>query len=381
MASAAPLLQPANAVGANLLPTEDEEGCMGKAKTAGKQGLKVGGYYCGIAVGVILLIACIGQAISFYAVTLGCGPHVVGDMYAFPGGGKSEGGGPAFNLLPQDFLLSERARTFWGVPVDVIPSTFAGSASGAQVGTWWRNSGPLFYTYTYEDIANSKLTVYMRANFWVPWMSYRIKRCDGKGPVVTLSENGYWVHNKIRAMFRMNQAQSFGIWFDGEKVAEAQEVKTGFPSLTLSNVTTGAELSSAILSQRHFHGDKDQWYVHNHIKTKLPYYITAALTLPFAFDEIEDKSAKAFAGAMTPAPTFFLEPPAATIEVEAPAALKEEMPALKLAKDAEAEAPAAVEVEAPAAVKEEMPVLKVAKDAKEEKATVTISTEKAEHHV
>lgn len=265
---------------------------------------------------VVFVLAVIAQAAMYSVFTLGCGPKAIGEHYAYPGGAESNFGDGAYNLVPGATLLSEREHNFWGWPMDVLPANVAATAAGAQVGTWWRNAGIFFYTYTYEDIANSKLTMYMRQDFLKPWLSYRIARCDGKGPIITFSESGHWVNNKVRSIFRMNQAQSFSIWFDSEKVADAQEVNNGYPSLTITNITNGKEVAASILNNRNFHGNRDQWYVHNLEHNSMPYFVAQAVSLPFAYTEVDVKTkiakAKADADAKEgqpppKAPAYFLD--------------------------------------------------------------------------
>jgi len=353
---------PANT--APLLPPDDE-GYADKAKRTGKAACKKGAQYCGIGFLAIFVLAFIAQLIIYFGfITLGCGPRAIGQDYHFPGGGKSNYGDADYNLLPQDFLLTERERSWWGWPLDVIPSNVAAAASGAQVGTWWRNSGPLWFTYTYEDISNSKLTAYMRVNFFVPWTSYKIARCDGKGPVFTFTERGHWMNNKIRRIMRMNQASQYYVYADGELVADAKEVETGFPSLTIDNHTTGDETSSALLSSRHFHGDKDQWYTHNKVSSGVPYYVTAAISLPFAYRAMEVKSQTGAsdkdAAKPTIAPQFLLKPAGKGLAKVA-------------AKDVELD-------KTPAAVEQKMPVSKVVAT-KEEKASATPMAQVEQHLV
>lgn len=268
---------------------------------------KVAGGCCGCIV-VVLLVLFIWQGVFYAFVTAGCGPHAIGDNYLYPGGGTSEYGGPAYNLLPRNSLITESPPSAWGKKMDVFPANDAATSSGAQVGTWWRNNGPLFSTFTYEDIQNSKLTAYMRPNFFVPWKSLRIARCDGTGPIITLSESGNWVTNHIRSLFRVNQAQSYGIWFDDVKMAQVQEVSSGYPSLTATNISTGIEIGSALLKDRDFHGKFDQWYVANAKDNSMPFWIVSALSVPFAYDEVDKKEAAMAAGDMkapppTPAPS------------------------------------------------------------------------------
>jgi len=340
-----------------LLPPDEDEGFVANAKRGGKAACKTGCTYCAIGFFGLFILAFICQLILYFGfITLGCGPRAIGEGYHFPGGGKSNYGDAAYNLLPQDYLLSQRERSWWGWPLDVIPSNLAAAASGAQVGTWWRNAGPLWWTYTYEDISNSKLTAYMRVNFFVPWMSYKIARCDGKGPVVTFTETGFFIHNRIRRLFQMNQASQYSVYFDGELVADAKEVRHGYPSLTVNNHTTGDEASSSILSGRHFHGNMDQWYIHNKMSSQMPYYVTAAMSLPFAYAEMDAKSKKGAAAAAhdaakpTQSPQFLLKPVGtglakiaakyAELDKE-PAAVEQAMPTAKVVATKEEERPAA----------------------------------------
>jgi len=363
---------------APLLPPEDQgdggDSCLKQAKRSGKTACKKGAYYCGIGFLGLFVLAFIVQLILYFGfITLGCGPRAIGPGYHFPGGGKSKFGDAAYNLLPQDYLLSERTRSWWGWPLDVIPSSLATTAGGAQVGTWWRNTGPLWYTYTYEDISNSKLTAYMRANIFVPWMSYKIARCDGKGPVITFTEGGYWIHNKIRRLMRMNQASQYAIYSDGEFVADAKEVETGTLSLTILNHTTGDETSSSLLNNRHFHGSMDQWYVHSKEISQIPYYVTGAMSLPFAYAAMEEKGktgAKAKEAAKpTQAPQFLLKP-VGTAKVAAkyaeldkePAAVEQKMPTVKVV-----------------ATKEEMPTVEVV--ATKEEKTVATPVARVDQHL
>jgi len=287
-----------------LLATDDDsQGFIPKCKDKMKGGAKQGGKVCIGGCLAVFLVLCIVQAVMYAAVTTGCGPKAIGADYSFPGGGKSANGSAAFNLIPQLSLLAERKVAFWGWAFDLLPANDAGSTAGAQTGTFWRNNGPLFYTYTYEDIANSKLTVYMRKRFWMPYMSYMIARCDGKGPIYTFSEGHNWISNKIRKFFSMNQAQTYLLYADNELVANVQEVGgNGYPSLTLNDVENGKEEGSAILKERNFHGNSDQWYISNHFLDEAPYFLTAMIALPTAYGEAEAKIAKSMQNEKPPTP-------------------------------------------------------------------------------
>lgn len=258
-------------------------------------------YTCGVVIGIYLL-ALFGNVIFYWVCTFGCGPKLIGDNYPYPGGGTGPNGGPTFNLLPKVSILAERDHSMWGWPMDVMPGNEAGTVAGAQVGTWWRNKGWIFSSYLYEDIQESKKTLYMRPNFWLPWMSYKLARCDGKGPVFTFSENGHWMQNKMRSWFRMNQAQTYGIWMDGEQVARVDEVSSGYPSLTITNTTLGKdggtpEVASSILTRRNLHHRFDMWLAKNKAIDSMPFFVNSAITVPFAFSEIDAKIAKAGAKA------------------------------------------------------------------------------------
>jgi hypothetical protein len=277
-----------------LLAADDaNQGFVPKLKDKLKGGAKKGAMTCIGACFAIFVVVLIIQGVIYSAVTAGCGPKAIGDDYVFPGGGKSANGTAAYNLVPQLALMAERSCGMWGCAFDMLPANEAGATAGAQTGTFWRNSGPLFYTYTYEDIANSKLTAYMRKRFWMPFMSYTIARCDGKGPTYTFTEGSNWISNKIRSLFRVNQAQTYQLYADGNFVANVQEVNSGYPSLTLNDEESGKEKGSAILKERDFHGDSDLWLASNSYSNELPYFLTAMVALPEAFDQAEIKTAKA----------------------------------------------------------------------------------------
>lgn len=226
-------------------------------------------------------------------MTAGCGPTAIGADYSYPGGGTSMNGTAKDNLIPQLSLLAEREPNFWGWAFDLLPANKAGSTAGAQAGTFWRNTGILFDIYTYEDIANSKLTLYMRKRFWMPYMSYMIARCDGKGPTYSFTEGGNWISNKIRALFHMNQAQTYLLYADDELIGNVQEITNGYPSLTVNEEKSGKERASVILKERDFHGGSDLWLVTNRYHDSLPYFITATIALPMAYETAQNKKASA----------------------------------------------------------------------------------------
>lgn len=258
-----------------------------------KQKLKRAGRWCasfcaGIAA-VLFILTWIVQGIIYWYATFGCSPKDFGS-YEFPGGGTSNLGGPEYNLVPQISLLTESPPNWIGESFAVLPSNEMSTAAGAPVGTWWRVGGPIFDTYTYEDVANSRVTIYMRRNLLRIGMSHRIGRCDGKGPLITFTEGSNWFMNRIRLLFKFNQALSFKIYVDNDLVAVAEETSLGFPSVTFRNQQTGEEVGSSVLSNRHFHGQYDQWLVNNqNSKTVFPYFVSNAASLLFAFNTARHK--------------------------------------------------------------------------------------------
>jgi len=292
------------ASGQPLLPEEPAPSLKEKAREGVKKGCK--------GLGLVLLglyvIAIIVQACIYAVVTTGCGPKMIGEDYSYPGGGKSEYGDATFNLVPERALLIESEHTMWGWPMNVFPaSEAAGTTDGANTGTWFRNTGPLFYIYCYEDIANSKITMYMRSNFWLPWVSYKIARCDGKGPTVTFSEYGHWMSNKVRAIFRTNQRHQYSVYLDGEMAAEVQDIDSSVESLTFTNTTVkgGKQSASSVLKGIDHHGKHNEWLIINKraATNSMPYWVANAVTVPFAYTRAAKDQAAEEAKFGTPAPS------------------------------------------------------------------------------
>lgn len=227
-------------------------------------------------------LICAAQFACFYWATLGCSASKL-EGYTYPGGGKNA----SFNLMPAIHLLAERPPLWYGSAFEVIPSNEASTVAGAPVGTWWQTPGPIFPIYTYEDVANSQTTVYMRRKLLRLGQSHVIQRCDGKGPVVHFSEGWSFFSNRLRKWLKMNQAMSYKIYVDDALVAVAEETQQGFQSITFRGVqeeNKGRELASSVLQSRHFHGKYDVWLVQNKEEdVMLPDYVSSATTLLYAF--------------------------------------------------------------------------------------------------
>lgn len=277
----APLTGPGKKGDESLLK-KVQKGCCGQdGQSVGK---KVGKGCCGcLAVTFILMWALQGLIYWFTTSLAGCSAGALSN-YDYPGGGTSDAGGAVFNLVPRISLLVERPTTSYGDAFDVIPSNEASTINAAPAGAWYRTWGPIYYTYTYEDVANSKTTAYMRANLLRLGQSHRIERCDGQGPDVWFEEGTNYFSNRLRRLFSMNQAYTFKIYQNGELVVLAEEtgMASGFPSMSFRNITTNKMQASSVLKDRSFHGKYDEWLVSNHESLTLPYYVTSAATMLFA---------------------------------------------------------------------------------------------------
>merc|ERR1719362_1824061 len=182
-------------------------------------------------------------------------------------------------------LLIERNPWFWGEAFYVFPSSSANTISGGQVGTWWRTWGPIFETYTYEDMS-SKTTIYMRRNLLRFGSSHRIARCDGKGPYITFTEGSNFLGNRIRALLGYNQAMSFKIYSDNDEVGIAEESAGDVPSLIFRNMHNDL-IATSVLADRNFHGTKHEWLIKVNNRTqKVPHFVQNAATLLFAFHNL-----------------------------------------------------------------------------------------------
>jgi len=137
-----------------------------------------------------LLLGGILQFLCFHFATVKCGSGSPPDDYAFPGGGHGLYGGPEVNLVPRHSLVVENLPRWYGMAFDVYNATVMGTIAGAPQGTWFRTWGPMFSTYTYQDVQHSQPTIYMRSSWQSIIFQYNddyIMRCDGKGDVVRLS--------------------------------------------------------------------------------------------------------------------------------------------------------------------------------------------------
>lgn len=308
------------------------------------------------------------QALTYYYATLGCGPRAL-EKYTYPIGQKGPMGTGKTNLVPMISLLTQKNKHWGRDGFDDIPSNAASNAHASPVGTWFRYWGPVFYTMVYMDSVNSMPLMYMRRNLLRIGIAYQIVRCDqGTGGYssnstgilckpqpganidgekvdvckdgrehfydkVEITEGAYWMSNKWREMWGMQQGSSFNVYVDGEKKAVAQRVMHDVRSFTFRDPNKSGnqrEYASGLLKGRHWHGEaKDEWLVQNQHNSPLPYYIINAATTYLAF-QIADQRAymtKKANSHTTPKPSsLFLEDLEAQPVV--PSKMAAEVPAL-----------------------------------------------------
>jgi len=185
--------------------------CWEKLSPESKRKVKLAvGGFCGV---LVMLFAAIWllQGIIYFGVTSmsGCSASAL-EGYSFPGGGTSNLGGASVNLLPRISTLAEREDNdlFMSRVFDVVPTNDEGEPSGGTSGVWYRTWGPIFPVYTYQDIANSKVTLYMRRKIW-QGTTHVIGRCDGQGELVTFTEGAVGhVMNLLRSAMEGNHDET-----------------------------------------------------------------------------------------------------------------------------------------------------------------------------
>mmetsp|Transcript_28283 Transcript_28283/g.76611 ORF Transcript_28283/g.76611 Transcript_28283/m.76611 type:complete len:355 (-) Transcript_28283:89-1153(-) len=237
---------------------------------------------CGCLLTVFVLVWLLQGWMYLWATNLqGCRP---GALQGFNYDGDADPqDDPAKNLVPMRTILHQRAPWTVSVPFDVFLASEA-TREVRQVGTWWRIWGPIFYTYTYEDML-SMTTIYMRRNLLRLGSSHRMARCDGKGPMITLTEGTNWFGNRMRTLFRYKQAQTFKIYLDDNLVGMVEETTGEAPSLTLRNMNLDV-LGSAVLNSPAAHPDAQEWFVTNNETMPMPYFVGNAASLLYAFHEM-----------------------------------------------------------------------------------------------
>jgi len=246
----------------------------------------------GCCVTLFILVWIVQGCCYWYGLNFGCSASKL-EGYKFPGAEAGEKFTKEENLVPRIALLAERDPSKYGASFDVIPSNIASAVSEAPVGVWWRTWGPLFNTYIYEDVHASKTIIYMRRNMLRLGLSHRIGRCDGKDEGYTLNEGTFWFSNKIRALFGLNQAQTYHLYKGSEFIGLVQETNRGTPSLTVG-AEDGTEMGSGVLQSRHFHGSKDEWLTKTEKGSDIPFYVTESIAALAAFQllDVKTKSSK-----------------------------------------------------------------------------------------
>lgn len=228
------------------------------------------------------------QWIMFHWATYNCG-SLPAD-YNFPGGGTGQlkngnWTGPETNLLPRNARIVGRAPSIYGEAFDVFNATDQGMLVSAPVGSWFRTWGPWFFTYTYQDTLYSKETVYMRPTIlgMTGFMTeLKVMRCDGKGDVLKYSEGTAVVGNQIRSIMQSNTGRMLKLLIDGEVKAVVEETYHGTKSATFQTEGHSKRvLGSCVLTDTK--DGYNSWFAHNARDSPLPFYMTDAVAVDYAF--------------------------------------------------------------------------------------------------
>lgn len=251
-----------------------------------------------VLVVVVGLIAYQGG--KYWWATTGCNP---GNLQGYDYANGIE------DLLPVDTLLIEQKKV-WNDQFAVYPATKDGLQKGGSEGIFFRIWGPLFYTYGYQDVLGNKILTIRPALFAIG-DAHVLTRCDGRGDTWTSSEGMHWFPNQMRALFGMFVSAEYNIYNGSTPVALSQQVGHGSQQqLIFHKYTSGEEIGSALLSNRHYHGRYDQWFVEDQQKSPLPAYVTSSIAVLLAYKSLDEKRALKAADkeeTTTLMPTFLME--------------------------------------------------------------------------
>lgn len=249
------------------------------AKRCCKGCAKISAGLCGILVVLLAIL----QGVLYWWATMKCNPRSLKD-YEYPGGGHDD-------LVPPDSLLVEQEPRWWGNSFINIPANKAGLANGASTGVYFRTWGPLWYTYTYQDILGQQ-TFVVRDRPLAFGGSHKIMRCDGTGPSYVVGEGGHLIMNMIREIFGMYTSRVYNIWEGNTLVAVSEKLGGGGQShkqLIFRDPAKATPFATAFLAHRNYHGVYDQWFVESTPNTTLPNFVPNAATMLMAFPTAEAK--------------------------------------------------------------------------------------------
>jgi len=263
---------------------------------------------------VFVLLVILVQAALYWWATLHCSTSAL-KGYSYPGGGSD-------NLVPADSLLVEQAPRWWGASFINIPADSAGLSTGASTGVYFRTWGPLWNTYTYEDVLGMK-TFVVRDRPLAIGGSHKLMRCDGEGPSWVVSEGSHWLMNGIRSLFGMYTSRVYNVWKGDTLVAVTEKLGgTGqsHKQLIFRDPNKAEPFASAFLKDRHYHGEFDDWFVQTNKNSSLPNFVPNSVAMLMAFATAKEKS-------HSPKPSEFLEdtPSAAALAVEVPATARQQV--------------------------------------------------------
>jgi hypothetical protein len=253
--------------------------------------------YCGGGCCACFCLAIILQLGLYWWATGGCGPIALKGMdWKAIQDADSPAGGSSVNLIPSCAAMKDAGKNWWGpmYALFAINGEQCQTQSATQkVGTFWRNWGPFWYTYTYKLKSgdSSKMLFYMRNNPWMPWMSYKMGSCDGNY-TATFSEGSLWFKNKWRNVFHTSTPAGFYLYVKGGRtwyIDENSETQVSsddaHPAYTIYDKSGIKAMATALVDLNS--QTKGTWLLDSRVSgetpDQIPFWVTVAITLPDAF--------------------------------------------------------------------------------------------------
>lgn len=241
---------------------------------------------CGKWLSIIFLVTTLllvsYQAAKYYYAVMGCSPGNL-KHYDYPFG--------TVNLLPQYAVLVEQQK-IWHDSFAVYPADVDGLMKGGSIGQFYRIWGPIFYTYAYQTIESNTL-LWIRPALISIGDAYLFERCDDKGGRWEFGEGVHYLENMVRSVFGMFVTAEYNVYNGSTLKAISQKVGQGGQSQVIfAEYTSGNQIASGLLNDRHYHGQYDKWFVEDKKTSLLPAYVTQSITVLAAFDSLDAKRAK-----------------------------------------------------------------------------------------
>lgn len=230
---------------------------------------------------VLILLTFGIQLILYKWATLKCSASHLKN-YSYPGGGEK-------GLVPLDSLLVQQDPRWWGSSFINIPSNKDGLSNGASTGVYYRTWGPLWWTYTYQDIMSQETFVFRDRPIAIGG-SHKFMRCDGTGPEYIINEGSHVIMNRIRAFFGMYATRTYSIWENNVKIAESEQLGgTGQSQkqIVFKKINEAEPFASCFLKDKHYHGRFDEWFVQVDPDSILPPWIPNGVAVMMAFRQAD----------------------------------------------------------------------------------------------